>query len=95
MDQSSTHPTSTTTRTCQPWCVRHDAELGLCVGETLTVPGSEYNPPFSVGISYEPGVGTVIAVGDIYMPLQEAKGLALALFRQIEQAAPLRLAVSA
>ncbi|MFC4535672.1 hypothetical protein [Sphaerisporangium dianthi] len=77
---------SASARTCKPWCVHHDAEIGLCFGEDIAVPGDTYAEPLSVGLSYEPGVGTVIAIADTYLPLAEAKGFALALFRQIEKA---------
>lgn len=68
---------------CQPWCVSHDHENGICYGTDLPIP---YNTPSRVGISHTPDTGTVISIGDDYLPVQVARGLWSALSQQLRLA---------
>lgn len=73
-------------RGCAPFCVEHDEEMHLCLGESLTAPGGKFNEPCEIGLSYEQDSGPVVSAGDRYMLLHEARTYTLALLRQIEKA---------
>lgn len=85
---------------CLSWCIgQHDPGApDLCVAPEEPTPGSDFYPADSIGLSYTPDSGVIVAIGDRYMPYAQARGYALALMRQLDrarQAAPLVLEVAA
>lgn len=81
---------------CMSWCIgQHDPGAPeLCTAPEEPTPGSDLHPAESIGLSYTPDTGVIVAIGDKYMTLAQARGYALALMRQLDrarQAAPFAL----